>query len=62
MSTIFKVVVNREGQYSIWPTFLETPLGWRDSEKTGEQDECLDYIERVWVDMRPRSVLTDLNQ
>jgi len=54
--TIYKVVVNHEEQYSIWPAERENPLGWRDVGKTGLKEECLEYIKDVWTDMRPLSV------
>ena len=54
--TIYKVVVNHEEQYSIWPADREIPLGWRDAGKTGPKAECLAYIEAVWTDMRPLSL------
>jgi len=54
--TIYKVVVNHEEQYSIWPVERENPLGWRDAGKTGLKAECLAYIEAVWTDMRPLSL------
>jgi MbtH protein len=53
---IYRVVVNHEEQYSIWPADRENPLGWRDGGKTGTQKECLDYVDEVWTDMRPLSV------
>jgi uncharacterized protein YbdZ (MbtH family) len=55
-TTIYKVVVNHEEQYSIWPADRETPLGWRDAGKSGPKAECLSYIEEVWTDMRPLSL------
>ena len=54
--TIFRVVVNDEEQYSIWPEYKEIPKGWREVGKTGKKQECLDYIEMVWTDMRPLSL------
>ena len=54
--TIYKVVVNVEEQYSIWPVEREVPLGWRDAGKTGTKEECLAYIKEVWTDMRPLSL------
>jgi uncharacterized protein YbdZ (MbtH family) len=54
--TIYKVVVNHEEQYSIWPADRENPLGWRDVGKSGPKAECLAYIEDVWTDMRPLSL------
>ena len=55
-TTIYKVVVNHEEQYSIWPADRENPLGWRDVGKSGLKAECLAYIEAVWTDMRPLSL------
>lgn len=55
-TTIYKVVVNHEEQYSIWPADREMPLGWRDAGKTGLKDECLAHIKEVWTDMRPLSL------
>jgi MbtH protein len=55
-TTIYKVVVNHEEQYSIWPAHRELPLGWNDVGKTGPKDECLAYIKEVWTDMRPLSL------
>jgi len=53
---IYKVVVNHEEQYSIWPAHRENALGWRDAGKSGLKSECLEYIKEVWVDMRPLSL------
>ncbi len=52
-TTIYKVVVNHEEQYSIWPTDRENPIGWRDAGKRGSKPECLAYIKEIWTDMRP---------
>ncbi|MDQ3473299.1 MAG: MbtH family protein [Acidobacteriota bacterium] len=54
--TIYKVVVNDEEQYSIWPADRETPAGWRDAGKTGMKAECLEFIKEIWTDMRPKSL------
>ncbi len=53
---IYKVVVNHEEQYSIWPAERDIPLGWRDAGMQGSKQECLAYIEEVWTDMRPMSL------
>ena len=53
---IYKVVLNHEEQYSIWPADRENALGWRDAGKVGTRQECLDYIKDVWTDMRPQSL------
>jgi MbtH protein len=52
----YKVVVNPEEQYSIWPADRENALGWRDAGKQGTKEECLAYIKEVWTDMRPLSL------
>ena len=52
-TTIYNVVINHEEQYSIWPADRENALGWSDVGKTGAKQDCLDYIEEVWTDMRP---------
>ena len=55
-NTIYKVVMNHEEQYSIWPADRENALGWNDAGKTGTKAECLEYIKEVWTDMRPLSL------
>jgi MbtH protein len=52
----FVVVVNDEEQYSIWPEGRDIPAGWRGDGTSGTKEECLDHVERVWVDMRPLSL------
>ena len=52
----YKVVVNDEEQYSIWPVDRDNPAGWRDGGKSGTKAECLAFIEEVWTDMRPLSL------
>lgn len=55
-TTIYKVVMNHEEQYSIWPDYKELPKGWKYAAKTGHKAECLAYIGEVWTDMRPLSL------
>ena len=55
--TIYKVVVNHEDQYSIWPADRENALGWNDVGKKGTKEECLAYIKEVWTDMRPTTTI-----
>lgn len=52
----YRAVVNPEEQYSIWPSEKELPLGWIDAGKTGTKQECLDFIQEIWTDMRPLSL------
>ena len=58
----WRVVVNHEEQYSIWPLERELPLGWREEGTTGSREACLDHIGRVWTDMRPLSVRKALGE
>jgi MbtH protein len=60
--TIYKVVVNHEEQYSIWPSSRENPLGWADAGKVGKKQECLDYISEIWTDMRPLSLRKKMDE
>lgn len=52
----YAVVINDEEQYSIWPAHREIPNGWKAVGVSGPKAECLEYIEKTWVDMRPKSV------
>jgi len=55
-TTLYKVVVNHEEQYSIWPAARENAPGWRDAGKQGDRATCLAFIREVWTDMRPLSL------
>ena len=60
---MFKVVVNIEGQYSLWSTIDSNPLGWSDEGFVGNKEACLAHIANVWQDMRPLSLqrkMTDM--
>lgn len=61
-NTIYRVVVNHEEQYSIWPKHRENPLGWSDAGKSGTKAECLEFIKTVWADMRPLSLRKKMEQ
>lgn len=52
----YSVVVNHEEQYSIWPCARDLPDGWTEVAKRGRKAECLEYIGKVWTDMRPKSL------
>lgn len=53
----FHALVNDEGQYSLWPTFVPVPEGWTVAHGPAPRRECLDHIEAVWTDLRPRSLI-----
>ncbi|SFI79107.1 MULTISPECIES: MbtH family protein [unclassified Bacillus (in: firmicutes)] len=50
---MYKVLVNGEGQYSIWPAFLDVPSGWDVVHEQDSRQACLAYIELHWNDMQP---------
>jgi MbtH protein len=52
----FLVLVNEEGQYSLWPEQIVVPDGWIVVHQTDTRQNCLDYIEENWKDMRPESL------
>jgi MbtH protein len=53
---IFLVLVNEEGQHSLWPEFIEVPAGWATAHGPDTRSACLEYVERNWTDMRPSSL------
>jgi MbtH protein len=59
---IYKVVINGEEQYSIWPADRPNAAGWSDAGKSGTKDECLAFIKDVWTDMRPKSLRTKMDE
>ncbi|HEV2552117.1 MAG TPA: MbtH family NRPS accessory protein [Stellaceae bacterium] len=52
----YTVLVNDEEQYSLWLAELPIPGGWRSTGQVGPKQECLDYVRRVWTDLRPLSL------
>jgi MbtH protein len=59
---VYRVVVNQEEQYSIWPADREIASGWNDAGKQGTKAECLEYIKEVWTDMRPLSLRKQMEE
>jgi uncharacterized protein YbdZ (MbtH family) len=55
-TTVYRVVVNLEDQYSIWPDGQQCPSGWTATGPSGSKAECLAYIKETWTDMRPASL------
>ncbi len=52
----YLVLVNHEGQHSLWPEAIDVPSGWRVVFGGGRRLECLDYIEASWTDIKPASL------
>ncbi|MFC0598049.1 MbtH family protein [Streptomyces palmae] len=54
----YYVLVNDENQHSLWPAYIEVPGGWRVAFGQDKRQACLEYVERNWTDMRPKSLAT----
>lgn len=52
----FFVLVNDEDQHSLWPVFADIPAGWRVVHGEASRAACLDYVEKNWTDLRPKSL------
>lgn len=61
-TTVYKVIISQEDQYSIWPAYKEEPQGWTTTGKQGSQEECLAHIQEVWSDMRPKTLRDKMTQ
>lgn len=59
---IYHVLVNDEGQHSVWPAFVQAPDGWKIIHKSDTRTACLAYIEKNWTDMRPNSLIEHMKQ
>lgn len=53
----YVVLVNDAGQYSLWPDGLDVPTGWSVARAAASRQECLEYVEQNWTDMRPASLV-----
>lgn len=58
---VYRVLVNPENQHSLWPDFAEVPDGWRSVFGPSGRQECLDYVNEHWTDMRPQSLIDAMN-
>jgi MbtH protein len=58
---IYRVLINEEGQHSLWPAFIEIPHGWTVVHESDNRMACKKYIDEHWTDMRPRSLIKRMN-
>lgn len=58
----FHVLVNDEGQHSLWPAFADIPVGWSSVLANTDRQSCIDYVEQHWTDMRPKSLIEAMNE
>ena len=54
-SKLYRVVVNHEQYYAIWPLDRDIPLTWQAVGFQGTKQQCQEYIQRAWMDLKPRS-------
>lgn len=52
----FSVLVNEEGQHSLWPEFADVPAGWSVVIGPTTRAACVEYVNANWTDLRPRGV------
>ncbi|MDB1088326.1 MbtH family NRPS accessory protein [Streptomyces sp. ACA25] len=52
----FHVLVNDEGQHSLWPSFSPVPDGWSPVLSGTDRESAVEYVNTHWTDMRPRSL------
>jgi MbtH protein len=57
----YLVLVNDEGQHSLWPSLTEIPGGWTERFGPAARDACMEYVRENWTDMRPRSLVEQLH-
>jgi uncharacterized protein YbdZ (MbtH family) len=53
----YLALVNAEGQYSLWPSYVDMPEGWEATHGPASRASCLEHINEHWVDMRPNSLI-----
>ena len=53
----YLVLVNDEGQHSLWPAGIAVPDGWTTVHGADSRSNCLGYVEEHWTDMRPASLV-----
>jgi MbtH protein len=56
----YHTLINAEGQYSLWPAFADVPDGWTVAHSADSRQACLEFIEREWTDMRPKSLVRQM--
>jgi MbtH protein len=59
---VYRVLVNAEGQHSLWPAAITVPDGWEIVHHDDTRAACLAYIEENWTDMRPASLIRFMSE
>jgi len=58
----YHVLINDEGQHSLWPAFIDVPEGWTIVHKSDTRAACLEYVNQNWTDMRPNSLIRRMQE
>lgn len=58
----FRVLVNHEGQHSLWPDFAPVPGGWTSQHGPSGREDCLQYVEENWRDIAPMSLKQSISE
>ncbi|WP_326609095.1 MbtH family protein [Streptomyces scopuliridis] len=56
----YYVLINEEGQHSLWPVFAEVPAGWTVVHGQDSKEACLEFVNKNWTDMRPLSLVREM--
>ena len=59
---VYLVLVNDEGQHSLWPASIAVPAGWVIAHDKDSRSNCLEYVEEHWTDMRPNSLIEHMKE
>jgi MbtH protein len=57
---IYLVLVNAEGQHSLWPAQIAVPAGWGLVHGPAFRPECLAYVNATWTDLRPAGLVREM--
>jgi MbtH protein len=58
----YVVLINNEGQYSLWPAMIEVPAGWGVAHGEDTRKACLEFVNDNWTDMRPNSLVQEIQR
>lgn len=58
---VYLVLINDENQHSLWPAFSAVPAGWTVVYGEETRKNCLEYVSVHWTDMRPASLIKEMD-
>ncbi len=53
----FYVLVDEEGQHSLWPVFAAIPSGWTIAHGPRMREQCLEFVAARRPDPHPAAIL-----